>query len=312
MEDKGSLKPFLISITGATLWGLSGTASSALFEVLGMNPLALLSIRLIVSSALMLVLFKPKFPGSDLKLFAIYVATTFILQLSYLETIDLSNAPTATFLQFLYFPMVVLFELIMRKIRFSLLLLAGLILSLTGIVFLTISINPDSTLRISLDALIVGLICALSAAIYTVISSPLVRKYGSISVVSWGFFFAALISIPTGIMPILNFVRTLNPGSIPLAIFLILFVSVVGTLVAFTLYSYGMRKISASSAALSGTMEPISASLGSSIFLDQYLGDFQYFGGFLIIISILLCQYSIIKQKPKGNRIRRLIKIRMR
>lgn len=208
--------------------------------------------------------------------------------------------------------MVVLFELIMRKIRFSLLLLAGLILSLIGIVFLTISINPDSTLRISLDALIVGLICALSAAIYTVISSPLVRKYGSISVVSWGFFFAALISIPTGIMPILNFVRTLNPGSIPLAIFLILFVSVVGTLVAFTLYSYGMRKISASSAALSGTMEPISASLGSSIFLDQYLGDFQYFGGFLIIISILLCQYSIIKQKPKGNRIRRLIKIRMR
>ena len=74
--------------------GLSGTASSALFEVLGMNPLALLSIRLIVSSALMLILFRPKFPGSDLKLFAIYVATTFILQLSYLETIDLSNAPT--------------------------------------------------------------------------------------------------------------------------------------------------------------------------------------------------------------------------
>ncbi len=312
MEDKGSLKPFLVSITGSTLWGLSGTASSALFEVLGMNPFALLSIRLIISSILMLIIFRPKLPRSNLKLFALYVSTTFILQLSYLETINLSNAPTATFLQFLYFPMVVIFELTMRRIRFSFPLLVGLILSLTGIVFLTVSINPDSTLRISLAALIVGLICALSAAVYTVISSPLVRKYGSIAVVSWGFFFAALVSIPTGIEPIFNFAKSLSPGAIPLAIFLILFVSVVGTLLAFTLYSYGMRKISASSAALSGTMEPISASVGSSIFLNQYLGDFQYFGGFLIIISILLCQYGIVRQKLKGNRIRRLIKIRMR
>ncbi len=312
LERKAFVKPFLVSLSGSTLWGLSGTASSALFKIFGINPLALLSIRLIVSSVLMIALFRPKFPREDLKLFSAYVAVTFILQLSYLETIKLSNAPTATFLQFLYFPMVVLFELFMRRIRFSIPLLIGLALSLAGIVFLTVSISPYSSLRISLGALVIGLICALSAAIYTILSAPLIRKYGSIPIVSWSFLFAAVISIPTGVVPIIQFSATLTLNSLPLAFFLILFVSVFGTLIAFTLYSYGMRKISASSAALSGTMEPVSASIGSSIFLNQYLGEFQYAGGLMIILSILLCQYGIARQKPSGNRIRRLIKIRMR
>ncbi len=301
---------FILSLSGAALWGLSGTASDALFRIFGMNPLALLGARMTIAGGLMLLIFRPKFPWEMKFLFLLYTATSIILQFSYLETIYLSSAPTATFLQFMYFPMVVIYEVLRRKLKSGLRITLGLISAMAGITLLTVDF--EGGLRISFAALVIGLICAASAAAYTILSSPLVQKYGSKTIVSWSFALGSIVAFPIGYGSLSRFLTSMPEDELIEAILLIIFVSIFGTLIAFTLYSQGMKHISSSSASVAGSLEPVSASLSSSIFLGEVLGPLQYVGGFLIICSIILSQLGISKQKKTGNKIRKFIKLRVK
>ncbi len=302
------VQAFAFSLIGATFWGLSGTASEALFRLFDMNPVGLLGIRMTLSGGIMILIFRPKFPWEMKKLFLIYTATSVVLQLSYFETIFLSSAPTATFLQFMYFPIVVIIEVINGKLKAGLRISLGLLCAIAGITLLTVSI--DGALRVSVATLVVGLICATSAAAYTLLSSPLVQKYGSRTIVSWSLTLGAVFTLPIGFPYIYKFFAVTSISDLPLVILLILFIVIFGTIGAFSLYSTGMRRISSSSASVAGSVEPVSASLSSSIFLGDTLGDAQYLGGFLIICSIIFSQLGISRQKPAGSRIRKFIKLR--
>ncbi len=310
-QEVNNLSAFLISLSGAAFWGLSGTMADVLFTDFSMNPLSVLALRMLISGIVMLIIFRPKFPKENFKLIVLYAILSVVLQLSYLETINLSNAATATFLQFLYFPIVVIYEIFRKKLILGKRIVTGMLCALSGIVLLTLDVN-GSGLSVSPLAILIGMICATSAAVYTIISAPLVQRYGSIPLVSWGFFLGSLISFPIGLPSIMDFFGHLQTSSLPEVSFLIMFVAIFGTIIAFSLYSFGLNKISASSAAVAGTMEPISASLSSSIILGQFLSPFQYLGGALIILSMVFSQLGISRQKPRGNRVRRLIKIRMR
>jgi drug/metabolite transporter (DMT)-like permease len=97
---------FVGVLLGSAFWGLSGTASQALFQTYNFPVLALASIRLVVSRLLLLTLIRPEIPKSkDLRPLVSIAIFGFIgTQVSYLAAIQYSNAPTATLLQFLFLP----------------------------------------------------------------------------------------------------------------------------------------------------------------------------------------------------------------
>lgn len=281
------------ALIGASLFGVSGTVSSILFITYNVPYTALVTFRMLVSGGIALVVLRPKFPRNDIPLFLIFaVAGLFGVQYTYLAAIFYSNAPTATLLQYMFFPMVMGYEALRKRIRNVGPVILSLIVALIGIYELTTSFPYHST-SIILDplALIFGLLSALTAALYTILSGPLMRKNGSVSVISWSLFIGGLFSSLPGAGPLVEYFTHTGVIHLPYPILLFLFVAIFGTLLAFGLYIRSMEQISATQASISATMEPITAAVSSAILVGTVLTFFQYVGGFLIILAIFIATF---------------------
>ena len=101
------------ALTGASLWGISGTVSSIIFIKFHFPVISLLMFRMLISGLFLFLLYRPRLPRKNFSLFLVYsIAGLTGVQFTYLETIALTNASTATILQYLYLPMVVLYTVI--------------------------------------------------------------------------------------------------------------------------------------------------------------------------------------------------------
>jgi drug/metabolite transporter (DMT)-like permease len=77
-------------------------------------------------------------------------------------------------------------------------------------------------------------------------------------------------------------------GGITEVLFLIGFVTVFGTLLAFSLYISGLEHLSATETGIASSSEPIMSAVASYIFLGLVLTSTQYVGGALIILAVIL------------------------
>ena len=69
-----------------------------------------------------------------------------------------------------------------------------------------------------------------------------------------------------------------------------LYIAVVGTAIPFGLYFVGINYIRSTRAAITATLEPISAGFIAYLFLGESLETLQIFGGVLVICAIVLLQ----------------------
>ncbi len=281
-----------LALAGAALWGLSGTVSSLLFRGYDMPFTTLVSLRMLIAGIIALAIVRPAFPGKSRGYFLIFAtAGLFGVQITYLATIDYSNAPTATLLQYLFFPMVMGYEVLRGRIRGGYAIIASIILAMLGTFELSTGF-PGHAASIILRplALLFGILSAITAALYTLLSAPLIRENGTSPVIAWAFLIGGVLSIPFSFSQSMAFFPHMSEGSLPVVFALVLFVAIVGTLVAFGLYIMSMHEISPTQASLAGTMEPITAAISSAAILGIYLSGYQYLGGFLIVMAIVVAQ----------------------
>ncbi|MEM0157043.1 MAG: EamA family transporter [Thermoplasmataceae archaeon] len=285
-------KGILLAIIGASLWGLSGTLSSILFRDYRMPFSTLVSLRMILAGVISLAVLRPAFPGKSTGSFLIFaLAGLFGVQITYLATISYSNAPTATLLQYLFFPIVMIYEVARRRINITAGILVSLALALGGTFELTTSFPSHSAaIILSPLALVFGLMSALTAALYTIMSGPLIRQNGTLPVITWAFIIGGSFSIIFSLNSSYSYFSGIRLEELPAVVTLVLLVAVFGTLVAFGLYIRSMQEITATQASLAGTMEPITAALSSAILLGIFLTGFQYIGGVMIILAIIIVQ----------------------
>ncbi|MCU8652284.1 DMT family transporter, partial [Escherichia coli] len=109
-----------------------------------------------------------------LLIFSIVGALT--VQLTFLLTIEKSNAATATVLQFLSPTIIVAWFAIARKARPGILVLTAIFASLIG-TFLLVTHGDPTSLSISPAALFWGIASAFAAAFYTTYPSTLIARY---------------------------------------------------------------------------------------------------------------------------------------
>lgn len=291
----------LLAIIGASLWGLSGTLSSILFRDYGMPFSTLVSLRMLLAGIIALAVLRPKFPRESIRDFLIFaLAGLFGVQITYLATISYSNAPTATLLQYLFFPMVMIYEVTRRTVRLTAAILLSVTLALVGTFELTTSFPGHSaSIVLSPLAIVFGLLSALTAALYTVMSGPLIRKNGTLPVITWAFIIGGSFSIIFSLNSSYSYFSGISVSELPMVVTLVLLVAVLGTLVAFGLYIRSMHEITATQASLAGTMEPITAALSSALLLGIFLTGFQYVGGVMIIMAIVIVQ--LFSFRPRAD-----------
>ncbi|BBU79665.1 hypothetical protein EIMP300_10650 [Escherichia coli] len=224
------------------------------------------------------------------------------VQLTFLLTIEKSNAATATVLQFLSPTIIVAWFSLVRKSRPGILVFCAILTSLIGTFLLVTHGNPTS-LSISPAALFWGIASAFAAAFYTTYPSTLIARYGTLPVVGWSMLIGGLILLPFYARQGTNFVVN---GSLILAFF---YLVVIGTSLTFSLsvrampsHLKGAQLIGGPKASILSCAEPLSSALLSLLLLGITFTLPDWLGTLLILSSVILISMDSRRRARKINR----------
>lgn len=285
-----SRKGMLNVLIAAVLWGSSGVYAQYIMEQSQMSSQFLTMTRLIFAGFILLTLsfvhgdkvfsvLQNRHDALRLLIFSIVGALT--VQLTFLLTIEKSNAATATVLQFLSPTIIVAWFAIARKARPGILVLTAIFTSLIG-TFLLVTHGDPTSLSISPAALFWGIASAFAAAFYTTYPSTLIARYGTLPIVGWSMLLGGLILLPFYARQGTHFMVN---GSLILAFF---YLVVIGTAVTFSLYLKGAQLIGGPKASILSCAEPLSSAFLSLLLLGITFTVPDWLGTLLILSSVIL------------------------
>lgn len=277
-------------LIAAVLWGSSGVCAQYIMEQSQMSSQFLTMTRLLFAGLILLTLsfvhgdrifriMKNRKDALSLLFFTLVGALT--VQLSFLMTIEKSNAATATVLQFLAPTIIVAWFSLVRKSRPGMLVFAAIGTSLMGTFLLVTHGNPTS-LSISGGALFWGIVSAFTAAFYTTYPSQLIARYGTLPIVGWSMLIGGAVLLPFYAGQGESF--TLS-GNVVLAFF---YLVVIGTSLTFSLYLKGAQMIGGPRASILSCAEPLSSAFLSLLLLGITFTLPDWLGTLLILSSVIL------------------------
>lgn len=279
------------TLAGGIFWGFSGTCASFLFDNYAIDTLWLMCVRQLLSGLFFLIpilmferdRFKALWTSRrDLPVFLAFAMLGVLLnQFGYLMAVRLMNAGTATVLQCLQLILIMVYSCVTSRRAPRRRELAGVALALSG-TFLIATGGDPSTLAIPAEGLAIGLIAAVGAACMSIIPASLLPKYGSATVTGSGMLVAGAVSSvfirPWESAPVLD--------AMGIGAFLVL--AFVGSFLAYMLYMQGVRDVGSLRASLIGTVEPVSATVTSALFLGTVFAGTDIAGFALIIGMVFL------------------------
>lgn len=295
-------KGMLLTLAGATCWGISGCFGQYLFLEKAMTAEWLVAIRLIVAGIMvvaigfikekdkMLEIFRDKGDTKKLLLFALIAMM--LCQYTYFAAIERSNAGTATVLQALNAVVVLVYVCIKGKRKPNKMELVAVVLALMG-VFLLSTGGDIHNMTLSAAALCIGLTSACCVAFYNINSPYLMQKYGVYVVVGYSMLIAGIIMVPV-VQPWKE-VYAVDAGLL-IALFGVI---VVGTAVAFSLFLRGVSIVGAFMGSLLGTSESVVAVGASAIFLGAAFSIVELIGFVFVLTMVYLLSINSKNQNNK-------------
>ena len=291
-KQKTKKSGVLLTIAGGICWGISGCFGQYMFQEKGVTAEWLVSIRLLSAGILLLLIgyihqgkermhevFRQR---ADLKKLLIFSACGMLFcQYTYFAAVQHSNAGTATVLQSLA-PTVILMYVCLRKPRlprvFEVFAVAAAIFG----VFLLSTHGNIHNMLLTEQALFFGLASAVGAALYNLLASEILRKYGVYIIVGYGMLFAWIMLS-----------AVVRPWAVSVVIdqetiVCLLGVIVIGTAIAFSLYLKGVSMVGPFMGSLLATVEPVTAIVVSFLFLGSQFQWIDLLGFALILGTVLL------------------------
>lgn len=279
---------FILTLTGGIFWGFSGSCGQYLFTYHSVTSNWLVPIRMLFTGIILLLIcaVKNKKRIFDVwhgkKNIAVMAAFTLfglvMCQYAYFRAIEFSNAGVATVLQYLSPAMILAFTCIKSKRMPRFFEIVAIMLAIGG-TFLIASGGAES-MQLSSKALFWGLAAAIFLVCYSLIPAPLLKISDTPTVLGWGMLIGGICLMPVfrpwEIMPEISLSLILALGSI------IIF----GTVLAYSFYLEGIHLIGAPKASVISSIEPVSATVISALWLgtDFLATDFI---GFAMILSTI-------------------------
>lgn len=291
MKNNVFIKGVILSITGAALWGISGTFGQYLFSEKSFTPDWLVTVRLLISGVIMLLIsykqngkktFRIWCDKKDrLQLILFSILGMMAVQYTYFTAIKYSNAATATILQYLG-PIIIIVYVSLRHRKLPTISeFISVVCAMIGTFFLVTHGNINS-LAISDAALFWGLASAFALAFYTVHPCTLLKNWESSIIIGWSMLIGGIIlSLKTSPW---NIVGIWDIESVLMLLFVIIF----GTLIAFFAYLNSVKYIGATKASLFACVEPLSAAFFSIVWLKVSFVAMDWLGFVFILCTIFL------------------------
>ena len=293
MKEKMKLRGMLLASLASSLWAISGISGEILFKKYNFSSDWLVSTRTLISGILLFVIvifiekksvLKPLKNKKDfIGIILFGTAGMYLVQYTYFKTIELSNVSFSTILQFTAPFFIFIYESIKNKKipAFSTLIL--LFMTILGVVFIATK-GKISSLSVSPEALLLGLISAIMIAFYSIYPKKLLKKYGSITVVGWGMIVGSVVS--NIVHPIWKIQGNVNTESI----IQVTVVVILGTSVAYLIYIASLNYISSSLAGILTAFEPVLAAILSVIIFRLKFSFVELIGFILVFVSIFILE----------------------
>ncbi|MGI6096270.1 MAG: DMT family transporter [Lachnospiraceae bacterium] len=292
MEKKNLYIGAAACISSGLFWGGCGVAIQYLINDLGLPSLWVTTFRTLVSGLILMVFFtfrmkkevaviwKNKKDAVRLMIFSLIgIAGCYY---TYFVTVQYTNAPTATVLQYLSPVFVVLYMSIRNK-KFPVMQeRIAICLVLLGTFFIATHGNIGS-LAISSIGLALGISSAIALAFYGIYPKPLIEKFNPVYVYSWAVFFSGIV------MNCLCPIWKIDLSGITLTgWFMLIYTLIFGTMISYPLYLYGVMKIGPSKGSMFSSVEPGATAILAAILLATPLVFLDYVGVVLITVAIMI------------------------
>lgn len=302
LDRREALRGISLTLLGGVFWGLAGVFGQYLFEYKEMSAQWLVSVRLVLAGVLLLstVVFKQKKATFRIwtnkkdafRLVLFGLLGMAFCQLTYYMAVEQSNAGTATVLQYTAPVMIMVYLALRNRKMPTALEMAALVLALGG-TFLLATHGNVTSLTISKSALMLGLASAVAMVLYNLLPGDLMEKYGTFSVIGWGMliggiFLCAIIK-PWYVEGIWDWQTVACMAT----------VIVVGTVLSFGTYMEGVRLIGAGKASLFASVEPLTATIVTVLFMNVAFVKLDLIGFACIIGAVVVLS---LPKKEKESR----------
>ena len=288
---KGTIIGTFLTISGGILWGISGVCGQFLFQNKDVTASWLVPLRLVTAGFLLLCYYLIRDKGKAFDIWKIKrnridiiiygLAGMMLCQYSYFQTIEWSNAGTATVIQYLGPALIVVWVCLQTKRLPEKKEVLGVILAVTGIFLIATHGNP-TTLALSQKALIMGLISAVSVVIYTVKPARMQAEFDTPLILAWGMLIGGT-ALTIAFRPWNN--KVIFDGETFTALtFIILF----GTMAGFSMYMTGVKMIGSVKASLYSCVEPVASMVLTAVWMKVSFTTPDLIGTVFVIATIII------------------------
>ena len=281
----------ILTLLGATLWGVSGTSVQFIGNFRNMNLEWLLTMRLITAGLLTVLygwirqgnaifnVFRNWRDTLGLVIFGVFGMA--LCQYTYFRSIVIAGAGIATVLQYLAPSMIIIYLLVRYGKRPSTGEIISVILALVGTICL-MGNNGFSFESFRSDVLFWGLLSAVGVAVYSVSPVRLLATYGTIPIVGFGMLLSGLVAAVLFQQP--HSYATWDVWTV-VGCFNVVFL---GTIVSFNAYLEGVKRIGAVSGSILSSIEPISAAFFGWALLGNQFNWVGILGMAMIIATVII------------------------
>lgn len=284
------LKGIGMIVTGAMLWGVTGSITEWVLANTELSVPFILAIRMTIAGSGILaflmiknkdILMVVKNPYWLKQLVIFSILGMVGLQFTFTMAIESSNAVVATLLQFSAPIFVVLYVSFLHKKwppRYQLLGIAG---TLAGL-FLLLTNGSMRSLLVSTEAMLWGVAVGLTFAFYTLYPARLMKEWSVLTIVGWSMLFGGIVlGVANKIWISEEWMILAEPKMIVIMAILIVF----GTM-AFLLFLSSMNYISAVETSILSSVEPLTVMVISVIWFDTMLESVQLMGAMVMLIFV--------------------------
>ena len=281
----------ILTLLGATLWGVSGTSVQFVGNFRNMNLEWLLTMRLITAGFLAVLygwirqgnmifnVFRNWRDTLSLIVFGVFGMA--LCQYTYFRSIVIAGAGIATVLQYLAPSMIIIYLLVRYGKRPSTGEIISVILALAGTICL-MGNNGFSFESFRSDVLFWGLLSAIGVAVYSVSPVRLLATYGTIPIVGFGMLLSGLVAAVLFHQP--HSYATWDIWTV-VGCFNVVFL---GTIVSFNAYLEGVKRIGAVPGSILSSIEPISAAFFGWALLGNQFNWIGILGMAMIIATVII------------------------
>ncbi|WP_163538576.1 EamA family transporter [Gracilibacillus sp. YIM 98692] len=292
---------YLITILGASFWGLTGLFVESLYNH-GFTAWEIVAARL-TSSTIILVVFMSLIARQYLRIHIKHIphfiglgfVSIVIFNWCYFTVMEQTSLSIAVVLLYTAPVFVATLSKFIFKEQINRTKILSLILTFIGC-SLAIQLIPIGNVTIPFISIILGLLSAFFCALYSIIGKFVSWYYHPLTITVYALMMGSLFILPTS--GLWNKTAAFHSFDVWLNLFGI---AVISTILAYTLYTFGLAYIESSKAAILGAMEPIVAVLVGVLIFGDALNVLQAIGIIFVINSSFLTVFQKNNKKTVKN-----------